>query len=316
VKKLLVTGGAGFIGSHLVERLLIDGFEVTCLDNLSAGNIDNLKNALKNKFFHFIKGDIRNRIDIQNVLDDYDTIFHFAANPEVRLGDPEIHFSSNILGTFNILESMRKSDVKRIVFASSSTVYGDASVLPTPENYSPLQPISVYGASKLACEALISSYCHVYGFNGICLRYANIIGPRLRHGVIYDFIMKLKKNPRRLEILGDGTQRKSYLYISDAINATTFIWNRCRKGYYVYNVGNKDSITVMDIARIVVELMNLRNVEFYTTGGVDGGRGWKGDVKYMLLSIEKLESIGWRPKYNSMESVKMTAKALIEELGV
>ncbi|RLE68593.1 MAG: UDP-glucose 4-epimerase [Thermoprotei archaeon] len=316
MKKLLVTGGAGFIGSHLVERLLIDGFEVTCLDNLSAGNIDNLKNALKNKFFHFIKGDIRNRIDIQNVLDDYDTIFHFAANPEVRLGDPEIHFSSNILGTFNILESMRKSDVKRIVFASSSTVYGDASVLPTPENYSPLQPISVYGASKLACEALISSYCHVYGFNGICLRYANIIGPRLRHGVIYDFIMKLKKNPRRLEILGDGTQRKSYLYISDAINATTFIWNRCRKGYYVYNVGNKDSITVMDIARIVVELMNLRNVEFYTTGGVDGGRGWKGDVKYMLLSIEKLESIGWRPKYNSMESVKMTAKALIEELGV
>jgi len=316
VKKLLVTGGAGFIGSHLVERLLIDGFEVTCLDNLSAGNIDNLKNALKNRFFHFIKGDIRNRIDIQNVLDDYDTIFHFAANPEVRLGDPEIHFSSNILGTFNILESMRKSDVKRIVFASSSTVYGDASVLPTPENYSPLQPISVYGASKLACEALISSYCHVYGFNGICLRYANIIGPRLRHGVIYDFIMKLKKNPRRLEILGDGTQRKSYLYISDAINATTFIWNRCRKGYYVYNVGNKDSITVMDIARIVVELMNLRNVEFYTTGGVDGGRGWKGDVKYMLLSIEKLESIGWRPKYNSMESVKMTAKALIEELGV
>jgi len=316
VKKLLVTGGAGFIGSHLVERLLIDGFEVTCLDNLSAGNIDNLKNALKNRFFHFIKGDIRNRIDIQNVLDDYDTIFHFAANPEVRLGDPEIHFSSNILGTFNILESMRKSDVKRIVFASSSTVYGDASVLPTPENYSPLHPISVYGASKLACEALISSYCHVYGFNGICLRYANIIGPRLRHGVIYDFIMKLKKNPRRLEILGDGTQRKSYLYISDAINATTFIWNRCRKGYYVYNVGNKDSITVMDIARIVVELMNLRNVEFYTTGGVDGGRGWKGDVKYMLLSIEKLESIGWRPKYNSMESVKMTAKALIEELGV
>ena len=316
MKKLLVTGGAGFIGSHLVERLLIDGFEVTCLDNLSAGNIDNLKNALKNRFFHFIKGDIRNRIDIQNVLDDYDTIFHFAANPEVRLGDPEIHFSSNILGTFNILESMRKSDVKRIVFASSSTVYGDASVLPTPENYSPLQPISVYGASKLACEALISSYCHVYGFNGICLRYANIIGPRLRHGVIYDFIMKLKKNPRRLEILGDGTQRKSYLYISDAINATTFIWNRCRKGYYVYNVGNKDSITVMDIARIVVELMNLRNVEFYTTGGVDGGRGWKGDVKYMLLSIEKLESIGWRPKYNSMESVKMTAKALIEELGV
>ena len=316
MKKLLVTGGAGFIGSHLVERLLIDGFEVTCLDNLSAGNIDNLKNALKNRFFHFIKGDIRNRIDIQNVLDDYDTIFHFAANPEVRLGDPEIHFSSNILGTFNILESMRKSDVKRIVFASSSTVYGDASVLPTPENYSPLQPISVYGASKLACEALISSYCHVYGFNGICLRYANIIGPRLRHGVIYDFIMKLKKNPRRLEILGDGTQRKSYLYISDAINATTFIWNRCRKGYYVYNVGNKDSITVMDIARIVVESMNLRNVEFYTTGGVDGGRGWKGDVKYMLLSIEKLESIGWRPKYNSMESVKMTAKALIEELGV
>ena len=316
MKKLLVTGGAGFIGSHLVERLLIDGFEVTCLDNLSAGNIDNLKNALKNKFFHFIKGDIRNRIDIQNVLDDYDTIFHFAANPEVRLGDPEIHFSSNILGTFNILESMRKSDVKRIVFASSSTVYGDASVLPTPENYSPLQPISVYGASKLACEALISSYCHVYGFNGICLRYANIIGPRLRHGVIYDFIMKLKRNPSRLEILGDGTQKKSYLYIDDAVDATIFIWNRARKGYAVYNIGNEDNITVLDIAKIVVKSMNLTDVKFHLTGGVEGGRGWKGDVKYMLLSIDKLKSLGWKPMYNSRMVVKMTAEVLVKELGV
>ena len=316
MKKLLVTGGAGFIGSHLVERLLIDGFEVTCLDNLSAGNIDNLKNALKNKFFHFIKGDIRKRIDMQNILDDYDTIFHFAANPEVRLGDPEIHFSSNILGTFNILESMRKSDVKRIVFASSSTVYGDASVLPTPENYSPLQPISVYGASKLACEALISAYCHVYGFNGICLRYANIIGPRLRHGVIYDFIMKLKRNPSRLEILGDGTQKKSYLYIDDAVDATIFIWNRVRKGYAVYNIGNEDNITVLDIAKIVVKSMNLTDVKFHLTGGVEGGRGWKGDVKYMLLSIDKLKSLGWKPMYNSRMVVKMTAEVLVKELGV
>ena len=316
MKKLLVTGGAGFIGSHLVERLLIDGFEVTCLDNLSAGNIDNLKNALKNKFFHFIKGDIRKRIDMQNILDDYDTIFHFAANPEVRLGEPEIHFSSNILGTFNILESMRKSDVKRIVFASSSTVYGDASVLPTPENYSPLQPISVYGASKLACEALISAYCHVYGFNGICLRYANIIGPRLRHGVIYDFIMKLKRNPSRLEILGDGTQKKSYLYIDDAVDATIFIWNRVRKEYAVYNIGNEDNITVLDIAKIVVESMNLTDVKFHLTGGVEGGRGWKGDVKYMLLSIDKLKSLGWKPKYNSRMAVKMTAEVLVKELGV
>ena len=314
--KILVTGGAGFIGSHLVDRFLAEGYEVVCLDNLSAGTMENLSSALKSRAFKFIKGDIRRSGDILKAAAECEAIFHFAANPEVRLGIPREHFENNILGTFNVLEVMRKLDIKDIVFASSSTVYGDATVIPTPEDYAPLKPISVYGASKLSCEALISAYAHIYGFKGLALRYANIVGPRLRHGVIYDFINKLKKNPRVLEILGDGTQRKSYLYIDDAVDATLHIWRKHKKGFDAFNIGSDDSITVLEIAKIVVEAMGLSNVKFYTTGGVNGGRGWKGDVKFMQLSIEKLKNTGWRPRYNSRQAVELTARALVKELGV
>jgi len=312
--KVLVTGGAGFIGSHLVDRLLAEGYEVVCLDNLTSGTTDNLKHALKHGNFRLIKGDIRRTRDVWKAVKDCDTVFHYAANPEVRIGIPRVHFENNILGTFIVLEAMRKYDVRNIVFASSSTVYGDAKVMPTPENYTPLEPISVYGASKLACESLISSYVHTYGLRGLSLRYANIVGPRLRHGVIYDFIMKLKRNPRRLEILGDGTQRKSYLYVTDAVDATIFLWRSVEKEYDVFNIGSEDSVSVMDIAKIVVDKMGLKNVELYTTGGVDGGRGWKGDVKYMLLSVQKLRKLGWTPKHNSRESVELTVTSLLEEL--
>ena len=211
---------------------------------------------------------------------------------------------------------MRINNIKFLVFASSSTVYGDASRLPTPEDYAPLEPISVYGASKLACEALISGYAHTFKIRSLVLRYANIIGSRLRHGVIYDFIMKLRNNPDVLEILGDGTQRKSYLHISDAVNATMHLFNTFRandKLFDVYNVGNEDWITVREIADIVSRVMGL-NPEYRFTGGVEGGRGWVGDVKYMLLDISKLKSTGWKPRLSSREAVERTAKELIAEL--
>jgi UDP-glucose 4-epimerase len=318
MERILVTGGAGFIGSHLVDRLVDRGYFVRVFDNLSSGSLKNIERRIGKANFEFVRGDLKDREAVYSIVKDIDTVFHLAANPEVRISsiEPEIHFRENIVATFNLLEAIRRSGgVEKLVFASSSTVYGDPEEIPTPETHI-IKPISVYGASKAACEALISSYAHLYGFKAVSLRYANIVGPRLNHGVIYDFIMKLKRNPEILEVLGDGTQRKSYLYIDDAIDATLYITEKLMNEtiYDVYNVGNKDWITVREIAEIVSRTMGLKPRIIYT-GGTPDGRGWPGDVKYMLLSIEKLERKGWSPKYSSREAVELTAKALLREIG-
>lgn len=310
--KVLVTGGAGFIGSFLAEKLLQKGFEVKILDNFSTGTLKNLSHIQDQ--VEIVRGDIRSPQDLEKAINGVDAVFHFAANPEVRIGDPGEHFEHNILATYLLLETMRKKNVKDIVFASSSTVYGDAQKLPTPED-SALKPISVYGASKLACESLISSYAHTYGFKGVALRYANVVGPRAIRGVIKDFILKLKANPRELEILGDGTQTKSYIWIDDAVDATILAWEKTKEGFEPYNVGSIDAISVKEVADIVVEVMGLRDVSYRFTGGVMGGRGWVGDVKYMHLDIAKLQRMGWSPKYSSREAVRKAAMSLVREIG-
>jgi len=310
---ILVTGGAGFIGSHLVDKLVERNYEVKVLDNFSSGKWENIIHQIVTHRVKVIRGDIRSEEVLDFALDDVDVVFHLAANPEVRFGVPQEHFENNILGTFKLLEMMRKKDITSIVFASSSTVYGDAAILPTDENYSPMKPISVYGASKLACEALISSYAYSYGFSGVALRYANVVGPRSKRGVIYDFINKLLKNPRELEILGDGTQTKSYIWIDDAIDATIVAWENISGGFEAYNVGSIDAISVREIADIIVDVMGLSNVKYRFTGGVEG-RGWIGDVKYMHLKIEKLMNLGWKPRYNSSQAVRKTAEILYHEL--
>ena len=315
-RSVLVTGGAGFIGSHIVDALMIDGAEVQVIDNLSNGTLKNIKRWLGHPSFKFIKGDLLNRNDVEAAAEKCEAVFHLAANPEVRIGfsTPEIHFEQNVISTYRLLEALRRSGSSEIfLFTSSSTVYGDASEIPTPEDYGPLKPISIYGASKLASEALISSFAQTYGFKAIICRLANIIGPRSRHGVIYDFIRKLKSNPQELEILGDGTQTKSYLYIDDCVSAMLTILEKSRRKVEIFNIGSEDWINVKRIAEIVTEEMGLKNVSFRFTGGVDGGRGWKGDVKYMLLSIERLKSLGWRPKLNSAEAVRKTAKEILKE---
>ena len=315
-RSILVTGGAGFIGSHMVDALMSDDAEVRVLDNLSNGTLNNIQRWLRDSSFEFIKGDLLNEKDLERAVDECEVIFHLAANPEVRIGAsaPEIHFEQNVVATYRLLEAMRRSGSSDLlVFTSSSTVYGDASEIPTPEDYGPLKPISIYGASKLASEALISSYASTYGFRAIICRLANIIGPRSRHGVIYDFIWKLRKNQEELEILGDGTQAKSYLYIDDCISAILTIIKETRGEVEIFNIGSEDWVDVKTIAKIVVEEMGLKNVSFRFTGGVDGGRGWKGDVKYMLLSIEKLRSLGWKPRFNSAEAVRKTAKEILKE---
>ena len=315
-QKIFITGGAGFIGSHLVDHLCKEGKEVIVFDNLSSGKLENLKEWLKKANFNFACEDLLKPASILKLLSECEAIFHLAANPEVRVGtaDPKVHYEQNIAATFNLLEAVRRVGcVKSFIFTSSSTVYGDAEEIPTPEDYAPLKPISIYGASKLASEALITAYAHTYGFNAIIYRVANVIGPRAQHGVIYDFINKLSKNPKKLEILGDGTQRKSYLYIDDCIEAMLTGVNHLHNRVEIYNVGSEDQVNVKEIADIVCQEMGLRDVEYIYTGGVDGGRGWKGDVKVMLLSIEKIKSLGWKPKLNSRQAVKRTVKEILHE---
>ena len=318
--KTVVTGGAGFIGSHLTEELLRSDCEVTVIDDFSAGTMENIRHVIKNPLLKVVREDLKKPHQLDAVVRENDLIFHLAANPEVRVGEtePRVHFEENVAVTFNLLEAVRRSGSgKTLVFASTSTVYGEASRIPTPEDYGPLIPISTYGASKLASEALITSYVHTFGLNGLVLRLANVVGPRSNHGVIFDFIKKITANPEELEILGDGMQEKSYLYITDLVGAIMHLTERCLEGSgktAIYNVGSKDSVTVKEIARMVAEEMDVSKIRFRFTGGVDGGRGWKGDVKKMQLSIKKLLDSGWKPKYSSRGAVELAARELVREL--
>ena len=310
ILKAIVTGGCGFIGSHLVDALMSMGYEVIVIDNLSNGSKANVERWLGHPKFRLVESDLKKYSSSWvDCFRGVDVVFHFAANPEVRVSvaNPRVHFEENIQATFNVLEACRVHHVPYLVFASSSTVYGDAKVIPTPEDYHPLEPISVYGACKLACENLIISYSKLYGIRSLILRYANIIGPRSNHGVIIDFINKLRKDPTKLEILGDGTQRKSYLYISDCINATLHLFNTFTKEdkeYDIYNVGNEDWVTVKEIADIIVKEMGLENVKYEFKPATPDGRGWPGDVKLMLLDITKLKTTGWKPQLTSRDTIK------------
>jgi len=311
----VVTGGAGFIGSHLVDSLIDLGNDVKVLDDLSSGKIENCFKSKDSNKFHFTKIYLNNSNISKEFNENYKTVFHLAADPEVRTGfeSPEISFENNIHATFNLLEAIRKSKIETIVFTSSSTVYGEPETIPTPEDYGPLIPISHYGSSKLACEGLISSYCNNYGIRGIIFRLANIIGSRSRHGVIWDFIEKLRNDKKQLEVLGDGKQTKSYLHVSDCIAALFKGFSKSNKKVDVFNLGNNDKTNVMSIAKIVCESMSLNGVNIRTAGGTNDGRGWIGDVKKMQLDISKMKKLDWEPKISSVKAVEMVAQELIKE---
>ncbi len=308
--KVTVTGGAGFIGSHLAEGLLSLGNEVTIIDNLSSGKMEFLKEHVKNTNFKFVKLDLLETEKLAKAINGSEVIYHLAANPDVRLGaeNTRIHLEKNIIATYNVLEAMRKNKQKSIVFTSTSTVYGEASVIPTPEEYGPLIPISLYGASKLACEALITSYCGSFGMKSWIFRFANIVGDRSTHGIIVDFIKKLNNNPGTLEILGDGQQRKSYLHVSDCVNAILFAVDKSEGMVNIFNIGSNDTISSTEIGEIVVSEMGLSDVQFTYTGGK---RGWVGDVPRMLLSIEKLQKLGWKPVHDSKSSVVAAVRSTL-----
>ncbi|MEM2795375.1 MAG: SDR family NAD(P)-dependent oxidoreductase [Thermofilaceae archaeon] len=314
MRKVFVTGGAGFIGSHLVDRLVSDGWSVRVLDNFSSGRIENIAHHLSNKHVEVLNVDLKNPQDANKVVKGVEVVFHYAANPEVRVSttNPEIHFSENVVATFNLLEAMRKNDVKELVFASSSSVYGEPDAIPVDES-APIRPVSVYGASKAACENLIHAYTRLYGIEAVVLRYANVVGPRLRHGVVYDFVVKLLRQPEELEILGDGAQVRSYIHVDDSVDATLTAWKSLRGGFKVYNVGSEDWATVNQVAWIVTSTMGLKGIKF-TYKPMLHGVGWPGDVKRMALTIERLKGLGWKPKLNSEQALKEAAKSIIEEL--
>ncbi len=302
---ILITGGAGFIGSHIADYFIKKGYDVRVLDNFSSGFEEFL-----NPYAESIRGDIRRIEDVLKAMKGVDKVWHVAANPDVRLSaeKPDEIYENNVLGTWNVLKAMVREGVKRIVFTSTSTVYGEAEVIPTPETH-PTMPISIYGASKVAGEAMIASFCHTHDMKAWIFRFANVIGKRTRHGVIFDFMMKLRKNQKVLEILGDGEQNKSYIYIDDCINAMITAVEKADERVNVFNIGSEDQVKVKRIAEIVCEEMGL-NPEFRFTGGK---RGWRGDVPVMLLSIERLKSLGWRPEYTSEEAVRRTVRDLLDE---
>lgn len=311
---VLVTGGAGFIGSHLVDRLMTDGRRVRVIDNLSAGSLDNLETWHGDPSLEFVEGDLLEPGRVVKAVKGCSEVYHLAANPEVRASraSPRDHFKHNIEATYNLLEAIRASgNVELLVFTSTSTVYGEAETIPTPEDYGALKPISLYGASKLGCEALISAYASMHGFNAAIFRLANVVGPRSSHGVTYDFVQKLRADPDTLEVLGDGSQSKSYLYIEDCIDGI-IQGSRTTNGVEIYNIGSQDRVNVLDIAEIVKEEMGLPDAETRLTGGVDGGRGWRGDVKLMHLDTALLRGRGWSPKYSSAEAVRLTARSLLD----
>lgn len=311
-KNILITGGAGFIGSNMVEKLLPDN-NITVLDNLN-NHVGNrfITQFMENKNFHFINTDLLS-FDYGS-LKGIDTVIHFAANSDVRYGsqDPTKDFQNNVVATENILEYMRKYDVKDILFASSSTVYGEASIMPTPENYGPYMPISSYGASKMSNEGFITAYSHYYGFKGSIFRFANIVGKNSTHGVIYDFINKLLKSPDELEILGDGTQKKSYMHVKDCVDSMIYVHEKLTRTDII-NLGNRETTSVKTIADYVVKRMGLKNVKYRFTGGING-RGWKGDIKITHLAIDKLLSTGWKSRYTSDESVDVAVRETIDQL--
>ena len=311
----LVTGGAGFIGSHLVDALVDRGYKVRVIDNFSSGRESFLSHHDGNGAVEIFRGDLLDNEAVLSAMDGIETVHHLAANPDIRLGTEvtDTDLKQGTVATYNVLEAMRVCGVKRISFSSTSAIYGEATEMPTSETYGPTLPISLYGASKLACEALITAWIGTFGAQGFIHRFANIVGPRGTHGVIFDFIHKLKKDPTRLEVLGDGKQEKSYMSANDCVRSMLHVLDNNNEDMNLYNLGTGDTCSVSRIAEIVVEESGLKGVKLEFTGG---SRGWAGDVPKTYLDVSKLLRTGFEPSTMSEQSIRDTARSLIEEIGL
>lgn len=310
---VLVAGGAGFIGSHLIDCLLKAGENVVCADKLIMGK-QNIEHLFENSHFKFYEMELIEQDKVNQIFDaeNIEVVYHLAANSDIQKGgeEPSIDFNDTLLTTRTLLEGMRKHDVKKLFFASTSAVYGEMPDVELTETTGGIMPVSYYGGAKLASEALISSYVSMCDMSAVIFRFPNVIGPRLTHGAVFDFIRKLRKNSSELEILGDGTQCKPYIYVLDLVEAIMRLTQEFAPGEVVYNISvTSPGTTVTHIAEIVVEELGLGKVRFRYTGG---DRGWKGDVPRFSYDISKVLATGWRPKYASDEAVRQTVKDAIK----
>jgi UDP-glucose 4-epimerase len=300
----VVTGGAGAIGAFLVRSLLERGLEVRVVDNFSSGRREHLPDPARTKGLSIHRADIRHLGEFESVFRGVGSVWHLAANPDIRRGteQPQLDLEHGTVGTSNVLEAARRSDVPHVLFSSSSVVYGYPTRFPTPEDYGPLFPQSLYGASKLASEGLLSAYAGCFGLNATIFRFANIIGPTMTHGVLFDFFEKLQKTPDRLEVLGDGRQAKSYLRVEDCVSAMLLAAERASAPVEAYNLGTVDRTSVKAIAETVVTSMGGRARIEYT----GGERGWAGDIPQQHLAIDRISALGWKPKWGSTAAVDRT----------
>lgn len=307
--RYFITGGAGFIGSHMVDAL-IDRGQVTVYDNFSSGRREFLAQHQGHPNLSIVEGDCGDLDHLKEAMAGHQMVIHYASNPDIARGffETDLDLREGTILTYNVLEAMRVNGVGRILYTSGSGIYGDVGTTPTPEDFGPLLPISFYGASKLACEGLISAFCHQFDMQGYILRMGNVVGRRQTHGVGFDFINKLKRDPTRLEILGDGTQQKSYVHVSDVIAAHLFVAEHAREVVNLFNLATDDTLDVTSIAHIVIEEMGLSEVELVYTGG---DRGWKGDVPQVRLPADKLKALGWRCGYDSAQAVRRSVREML-----
>ena len=316
-RRWLVVGGAGFIGGHFVDRLLSDSEveQVTVFDNFSSGREAHLARRVDDPRLAVVRGDVKHLSELVDAATGHDAAVHLASNPDIARAatEPAIDFDEGTLLTHHVLEAARRASVGRILYASGSGIYGDIGELEADEDRGPLIPISTYGASKLAGEALISAYCSMFGLTGRVFRFGNVVGPWQTHGVGLDFVRALLADPTRLPILGDGSQSKSYVHVEDVIDAMLLANTVADERFRAFNVATGDYITVTEIADLAAEAVGLdpASVRYEYAGG---DRGWKGDVPIVRLSIERIRSLGWSPTRTSAEALRDSMRALVDAI--
>lgn len=312
--KCLVTGGAGFIGSNLVDRLLPNGHEVIVYDNFSTGFQEFLNNAKKFDTFKLVRGDLLDLEFLTNSMHGCDFVFHLAANADVRFGTehPDKDLKQNTIATFNVLEAMRLNGIKKIAFSSTGSVYGEASVIPTPEDAPFPVQTSLYGASKLACEALIQAYCEGFGFQSWIFRFVSILGERYTHGHVFDFYKKLLETPDKLDVLGNGKQKKSYLYVQDCLDAILLAIEKSDDKVNIFNLGADEYCEVNNSIKWICSHLDVSPQLVYS----GGDRGWIGDNPFIFLDCSKIRRLGWKPKYTIKEGIIKTLRYLEENKWV
>jgi UDP-glucose 4-epimerase len=315
-ERFFITGGAGFIGSHFVDRLLAEPHvdRVTIYDNYSSGRRWHHAAHDGNSRFAAVEADVRDLHRLRQAMDGHDLVVHLASNPDIAAAvtNPAIDFDQGTVLTHNVLEAMRTTSARRILYASGSGVYGDLGHLEVPEDHGPLRPVSTYGASKLAGEALVSAYVAMFDLTACVFRFGNVVGARQTHGVGFDFVRRLRKDPTRLTILGDGSQSKYYIDVGDVVSAVLLAHRATSQPYQAYNVATGDSIAVSEIARLAMDVLGLEpdRVRFDYTGG---DRGWKGDVPVVRLDTHRIRALGWHPSAGSAEALADAMRALAEE---